>query len=154
MKIQLVKLALTSIVIGFAGATSAHTISETFAATTNAVDVYNLSCIDDGSGDPDRAVAQVQKTLNAGTLRVTLSGLFDGVTTGTNVSATDGTVNGAASAWIQQAGANNGDEYAVVVSHSSATANNYDVTAHCEINTGALGSGTETGGELTLESDQ
>ncbi len=154
MKIQLVKLALASIVIGFAGATWAHTEAETFAATANAVDVWHLECFDDLTGNhADRAVAQVQKTSLAGTLRVTLSGVFDGTVTATNVSATDGSVNGASSAWISQTAAD-GDNLAIVVSHSSNTANGYSVTGHCEVADAAVGSGTETGTEIYLKSDQ
>jgi hypothetical protein len=161
MKNQSVKTAVLSTLLlaaaGFSQLSSAHTASGTLAATASNIDVYHTSCFSWGTapytatpagevtGAADRLVGSVQKDSGTGTVKISLGKIG---LSGAGVSASDATIGGAASAF---SALNNGNgDYVFAISHTTAVANNYTASIHCEKFTAGgvtapAGSGDHTG---------
>ncbi len=153
MKTFFVTRGIAAAVLCFNGVIWADIGVDTLPASNPVADVWHLECFDDGSGEPDRVVARIQKTAGAGTLRLGLSGVFDFFSSA-GFSVTDSTLFGLPSAYISESILGNDNRVALIVLHSAAAANTYELRGACEQATGPIGSGLETGNMLTMEFDQ
>ena len=125
------------VAMGQAGVVSAHDLSESFTTgLTRAVDFYQVTCFNDGSGLPDHLIFGV-KDLTANTAKVSVL-----VQKGTNCSSPrcaksitdndDTDDQYSPSVRVKQGGG----VYNLFVSHTAAGMDSYDVQYHCETSTG------------------
>ena len=150
MKIAISPLPLAAIAamsVLTAGIAVAHTQTGSLGADPIATDYYQVTCSDDGSGEPASMIVQMTNNSAGGTQSVTALAHKGLVAT----SSTD-TVGGGSSAgpltWVNGAGG----VYEVFVTKAAAGAVNYTLTYHCL--TGANGTGLHTGTTIVFRQNQ
>jgi hypothetical protein len=124
------------VAMGQVGVASAHNQGESFTTgRAAAVDFYQVTCFDDGSGLPDHLMFGV-KDLTANTAKVSVL-----VQKGTSCSPTcaksitDTNDNDDEHSGLVQV-KRGGGVYNMFVSHTAAGTDSYDVQYHCETSTG------------------
>jgi hypothetical protein len=124
------------VAMGQAGVASAHNQGESFTTgRAAAVDFYQVTCFDDGSGLPDHLMFGV-KDLTANTAKVSVL-----VQKGTSCSptcaksTTDTNDNDTEYSGLVRVKQGSG-VYNMFVSHTAAGTDSYDVQYHCETSTG------------------
>lgn len=137
MKHQLVKTtalsALCLAAAGFSGISWGHDVTGNLAVTNvRNVDVYHVTCFDDGTGVPNRFVGAVTRTSGTNSLRISISSVFAPAVG----PLPKDTVGAAKTAYAQiTTGVFDGSEHIAVIGHSTAQSNNYTASLHCEDST-------------------
>jgi hypothetical protein len=124
------------VAMGQVGIASAHNQGESFTTgRAAAVDFYQVTCFDDGSGLPDHLIFGV-KDLVANTAKVSVlvqKGTSCSPTCAKGITDTDDIDDQySPSVRVKQGGG----VYNIFVSHTTAGTDSYDVQYHCETSTG------------------
>ena len=144
-KISLLSALLGAMIMG--STASAHEATGALGATARAVDYYQVTCSDDGSGAPASLLVQIRDNapLAAPLLEVVVHTRI--VASGINAAAADPGVFSSAIAVNGTAGLFN-----VFVRKTGAAAENYTLSCHCM--TGANGTGLHAGTNVVLRQNQ
>lgn len=124
------------VAMGQMGIASAHNLGESFTTgRARAVDFYQVTCFDDGSGLPDHLIFGV-KDLTANTAKVSVlvqKGTSCSPKCAKSIRDTNDTDTEYSGLVRVKRG---GGVYNIFVSHTAAGMDSYDVQYHCETSTG------------------
>jgi hypothetical protein len=124
------------VAMGQAGVASAHNQGESFTTgRAAAVDFYQVTCFDNGSGLPDHLIFGV-KDLTANTAKVSVlvqKGTSCSPNCAKSITDTNDTDDQYSPSVRVKRG---GGVYNMVVSHTTAGMDSYDVLYHCQTSTG------------------
>lgn len=151
IRFQMKSAAVAAVLLAmgaYAGVASAHTQPGGLGTTAAAVDYYQVTCSDDGSGAPLSLQAQIADNSNNGSKAIAL------IQKGNLASnATDATEGDGIAAYGPFVFVNGGaGVYNLSVAHTAAAADTYQVQFHCM--TGNNGGGVHTGTSIVNRQNQ
>jgi hypothetical protein len=144
--LRAVLASTATLLLAMVSAAFAHTQTGSLATVPEATDYYQVTCSDDGSGEPASLVSQVMSA-TPGTAPFVTVVLHKGVVATTSTDTSGGTT--VSPLVFVNAG---GGVYDVFLSKTAAGAVNYTLTFHCM--TGANGSGIHTGTTIVFKQNQ
>jgi hypothetical protein len=142
-----VTLLAALLVLAWAARASAHEEPGSLAAAASAVDFYQVTCSDDGSGPPQSLILQIQDTTSASAPLVGVQGQR-----GTLVTNRVDPISGDSSPSPLVTVNGTSGVFDVLVYKTGAGADSYTLTYHCY--TGLDGTGMHTGTALVVKHNQ